>query len=155
MAATPPDRSTRWPTLRRWWLSGWVAAVAVFSLVAAGPPQAFDVVFSAALLVAAWVLSPRFFPSSPTDAAARRRAADTGAPVIYWRPGCSYCLRLRIALGRRGGRAVWVDVTQDPAASARVREANAGDETVPTVFVDGSAATNPSPSWVRDHMRPL
>ena len=139
--------------MRRWWLSGWVAGVAVFSLVAAGPPRAFDVAFFAAMLVVAWALSPRFFPPSPTDTQARRRAADTGAPIIYWRPGCSYCLRMRLALGRLGSRAIWVDVSLDRDASARVRAANAGNETVPSVFIGDSVAVNPSPAWVRDRLR--
>ena len=139
--------------MRRWWLPGWVAAVAVLLPVLTAPPSVSDLAVSAAMLVAAWVLSPRFFPASPGDHEARRLADSTGAPVIYWRPGCSYCLRLRLALGRLGSRAVWVDVSSDPAASARVRAASGGNETVPTVFVDGSAAVNPRPSWVRERLR--
>jgi mycoredoxin len=139
--------------VRRWWLSGWVAAVAVLLPLATAPPSVSDLAVSAAMLVAAWVLSPRFFPASPGDTEARRLAEETGAPVIYWRTGCSYCLRLRLALGRLGSRAVWVDVSADPAASARVRAVSGGNETVPTVFVDGSAAVNPSPSWVRERLR--
>ena len=139
--------------MRRWWLPGWVAAVAVLLPVLTAPPSVSDLAVSAAMLVAAWVLSPRFFPASPGDHEARRLAGETGAPVIYWRPGCTYCLRLRLALGRLGSRAVWVDVSSDPAASARVRAASGGNETVPTVFVDGSAAVNPRPSWVRERLR--
>ena len=139
--------------MRRWWLPGWVAAVAVLLPVLTAPPSVSDLAVSAAMLVAAWVLSPRFFPASPGDHEARRLGEETGAPVIYWRPGCSYCLRLRLALGRLGSRAVWVDVSTDPAASARVRAASGGNETVPTVFVDGPAAVNPRPSWVRERLR--
>lgn len=153
MTPAPSDHGRLWTPVRRWWLSGWVAGVAVFSLVAGGPPRAFDVAFFAAMLVAAWVLSPRFFPSSPGDAEAQRQSASTGAPIVYWRPGCSYCLRMRIALGRLGSRAIWVDVSQDPDASARVRAANAGNETVPTVMVGDVVAVNPSPVWVRDQLR--
>jgi mycoredoxin len=58
-----------------------------------------------------------------------------GAPLIHWRPGCSYCLRMHLALGRMGRKAIWVDVSRDRQASARVRGANGG---------------NPPPSWVRD-----
>ena len=153
MAPTPSDHGRLWTTARRWWLTWWVAAVAVVSLFTGGRPPASSVAVAAAMLVAAWVLSPRFFPSSPRDAEAQRQSADTGAPVVYWRPGCSYCLRMRIALGRLGSRAIWVDVSQDRDASARVRAANAGNETVPTVFVGDVVAVNPSPAWVRDHLR--
>ncbi|SES45450.1 mycoredoxin [Pedococcus cremeus] len=151
MAGPSPERRSSSGVVRRWWLSGWVAAVAVVPLLTS-PPSSSDLVGSALLLLAAWVLSPRFFPTSPSDRDARRLAWETGVPVVYWRPGCSYCLRLRIALGRTGNRAIWVDVTRDPAASARVRAANSGDETVPTVFVGDSATTNPRPAWVRERL---
>ena len=150
MADPSPDHRSG-GVVRRWWLSGWVAAVAVVPLLLA-PPSTSDLLVSALLLVAAWVLSPRFFPASPSDRDARRLARETGAPVVYWRPGCSYCLRLRMALGRAGSRVVWVDVTRDPDASARVRAANSGDETVPTVFVGDDATTNPRPAWVRQQL---
>jgi mycoredoxin len=142
-----------WTTVRRWWLSWWVAVVAVISLLTGGRPPASSVALSVAMLVAAWVLSPRFFPSSPGDAEAQRRSSSTGAPIVYWRPGCSYCLRMRIALGRVGSRAIWVDVSEDPDASARVRAATGGNETVPTVLVGDLVAVNPSPAWVRAHLR--
>jgi glutaredoxin len=152
MAGPSPEHRSTSGVVRRWWLSGWVAAVAVLPLLLNAPPSTSDLVVSALLLVAAWVLSPRFFPASPTDRDARRLAQATGAPVVYWRPGCSYCLRLRMALGRAGNRAVWVDVTRDPAASTRVRAANGGDETVPTVFVGDTPTTNPAPAWVRERL---
>lgn len=152
MTHAPLERRNAVGRLRRWWLPGWVAAAAVVPLALTAPPSTSDLVVSAAMLLAAWVFSPWFFPRSPTDVEARRLADDTGAPVIYWRTGCSYCLRLRLALGRAGHRAIWVDTTRDPAASARVREANEGNETVPTVFVGGAPATNPQPAWVREHL---
>lgn len=152
MAGPSPEHRGNTGVVRRWWLSGWVAAVAVLPLLLSFPPATSDLVVAALLLVAAWVLSPRFFPPSPMDVDARRLAQETGAPLVYWRPGCSYCLRLRMALGRAGTRAVWVDVTRDPAASDRVRAANRGNETVPTVFVGDTAATNPRPAWVRQQL---
>lgn len=152
MTQAPPEHRGTAGRLRRWWLSGWVAAAAVVPLALTAPPSASDLLTSAALLLVAWVLSPRFFPPSPTDLEARRRAEATGAPVIYWRTGCSYCLRLRLALGRSGAKAIWVDTTRDPAASARVRAANGGNETVPTVFVRGAPTTNPRAAWVREQL---
>jgi mycoredoxin len=104
------------------------------------------VVLAIAAVVVLVTLTGVAFPRSPGDAEAR---AD-GRPVIYWRPGCSYCLRLRVGLGPLGARAVWVNVRADPAASARVRAVNGGNETVPTVFVGSEAHTNPAPSWVRE-----
>lgn len=97
----------------------------------------------------AWVTSPLAFPRSVDAAEAKRRSAADGRPVVYWRPGCMYCLRLRMRLGRSARRLHWVDIWRDPAAAAVVREANDGNETVPTVVVAGRPHTNPEPAWVR------
>ena len=99
-------------------------------------------------LVVLVTLTPLAFPRSPSDEEAR---AD-GRPIIYWRPGCSFCLRLRLALGPLGRRAVWVNIRRDADAAARVRSVNGGNETVPTVFVDDGHRTNPPPSWMRERL---
>ncbi len=136
---------------QRWVPSALVVVVAVITL-APGRSNAVSLVVAGVLLVLAWALSPCFFPRSRTDTSARELASTRNVPLIYWRPGCSYCLRLRIALGLAGNRAVWVDVSRSDAASARVRGVNGGDETVPTVFVGASPRVNPSPQWVRDRL---
>jgi glutaredoxin len=97
-------------------------------------------------------LTPVAFPRSPGDAAGRADAEARGVPLIYWRPGCMYCVRMRFALAGAGRRAVWVDIRRDPAAAARVRQVNDGDETVPTVFVGAEHRTNPAPRWVRERI---
>ncbi|MFP5371631.1 MAG: glutaredoxin domain-containing protein [Actinomycetes bacterium] len=64
--------------------------------------------------------------------------------VVYWRPGCPYCARLRtrLALGRVPYRAV--NIHEDPDAAALVRAHNGGDELVPTVVLDGERwSSNP------------
>jgi len=68
---------------------------------------------------------------------------------IYHRAGCPICLRLTIGLGRRARDAHWVDIWAAPDAAAFVRSVNDGNETVPTVVVDGVARTNPPPAEVR------
>lgn len=71
--------------------------------------------------------------------------------TIYWRDGCPFCARLRLAVRRYRDRARWVNIWEDPEAAAFVRSTNeGGDETVPTVVIDGVAHTNPPPSVVRD-----
>jgi mycoredoxin len=89
--------------------------------------------------------------SKPTSVSAAdgAAAADAGGVVIYHRAGCPFCLRLRLALGRRASDATWVDIWADPDAAAYVRSVNDGNETVPTVVIDGEAHTNPSPRLVR------
>jgi len=109
--------------------------------------------FTLMFTVLAFINSPLLFPKSITEAQAQ--AANDGRPVIYWRPGCKYCIRLRIRLGSEARRLHWVNIWTDPAAAARVRAANDGNETVPTVLVvpaDGGAEvvmTNPSLSQVQ------
>lgn len=72
--------------------------------------------------------------------------------VIYWRPGCQYCLRLRASLGSLRDRARWVNIWQDEDAAAFVRSVNDGNETVPTVVIDGDPHTNPDPDTVRERL---
>ncbi|MBS42002.1 MAG: hypothetical protein CMH83_02250 [Nocardioides sp.] len=130
------------------WLPATAVLLAAVALLSDSPGPV-SVALGAVVLVLAWMFSPLFFPRSPGDSEGRRRAAAEGRPLVYWRPGCSYCFRLRISLGLRAGEAVWVDVTTDTDASARVRAANGGDETVPTVVVGDETVTNPAPAWVR------
>jgi glutaredoxin len=96
--------------------------------------------------------SPLVFPRPVGAREAERLSAADGRPVVYWRPGCTYCLRLRIRLGRAARRLHWVDIWRDPAGAAVVRAANQGDETVPTVVVAGRPHTNPDPAWVREQL---
>ncbi|MFF8521813.1 glutaredoxin domain-containing protein [Streptomyces werraensis] len=113
-----------------------------------------NTVAAAAVLLAfvafATVNSPLVFPAHLGAKEARRRSAADGRPVIYWRPGCHYCRRLRFRLGRDARRAHWVDIWRDPAAAAAVRAVADGNETVPTVVLpDGRARVNPDAEWVR------
>ncbi|MEU9225929.1 glutaredoxin domain-containing protein [Streptomyces massasporeus] len=103
-------------------------------------------------LLLAGTHSPLVFPRPVGALEAERRSAADGRPVVYWRPGCQYCLRLRVRLGRDARRVHWVDIWRDPAGAAVVRAANQGDETVPTVVVAGRAHTNPDPAWVREQL---
>ncbi|MGW0605278.1 glutaredoxin domain-containing protein [Streptomyces sp. NPDC002640] len=127
------------------------------ALLAAARLSRGDVDVAVATLLAfallAGVYSPLSFPRPVTAAEAHRRSQADGRPVVFWRPGCTYCLRLRLRLGRRAREAHWVDIWRDPAAAAEVRAANDGDETVPTVLAAGRYRTNPAPGWVRDQLR--
>ncbi|MFF9179719.1 glutaredoxin domain-containing protein [Streptomyces misionensis] len=124
------------------------AAVAATGLSLAGR-EGEAVVFALAFLAVAAVNSPLVFPRSVSASEALRRSAADGRAVVYWRPGCAYCLRLRLRLGLRARRLHWVDIWRDPDGAAVVRAANGGDETVPTVVVAGLPYVNPDPAWVR------
>ncbi|MFI2780433.1 glutaredoxin domain-containing protein [Streptomyces sp. ALB3] len=113
-----------------------------------------SVALLAVFVLLAGVYSPLPFPPSTDTAEARRRSAADGGPIVFWRPGCTYCLRLRLRLGRSARRVHWVDIWRDPAGAAVVREANGGDETVPTVVVAGRPYVNPDPRWVRGQLPP-
>ncbi|MEU5836132.1 glutaredoxin domain-containing protein [Streptomyces diacarni] len=114
---------------------------------------------TAAVLLVLFVLlavahSTVVFPRSIGAQEAQRRSALDGRPVVFWRPGCAYCLRMRVKLGRGARQAHWVDIWRDPAGAAAVRAANDGNETVPTVLLAGRAHTNPDPAWVRENLSP-
>ncbi|AWE51152.1 glutaredoxin domain-containing protein [Streptomyces nigra] len=136
----------RWTPAARFALGG---AVLTAALLLGGDRTGALTAAAVSLLIAA-VHSPLVFPRSVGAEEARRRSDADGRPVVYWRPGCAYCLRLRFRLGLRGRRAHWVDIWRDPAGAAEVRAANGGDETVPTVVVAGRPHTNPDPRRVRE-----
>lgn len=70
--------------------------------------------------------------------------------VVYWRPGCPFCWRLRTGLRRRGLPTREMNIWTDPEAAAAVRAIADGNETVPTVVVGEMAMVNPSPAEVLD-----
>ncbi|RZU75921.1 glutaredoxin [Micromonospora kangleipakensis] len=73
--------------------------------------------------------------------------------VLYWRPRCTYCLKLWVKLrfARLPHRAV--NIWRDPDAAAFVRSVADGNETVPTVTVAGRALVNPSLRQLRAAVR--
>ena len=73
--------------------------------------------------------------------------------VVYWRPGCGYCARLRSSLGEAADDATWVNIWDDEEAAAFVRSVNDGSETVPTVVIDGEPHTNPRPALVLERLQ--
>lgn len=91
------------------------------------------------------VIAGRPEQSTHADAVAR---GDQGV-TIYWRPGCPFCSRLRFAVRKDRHRITWVNIWKDQDARAFVASVNDGNETVPTVVVDGTAHTNPDPSVVK------
>ena len=132
----------------RQWVIAAVAAVAGFALVNFGNVASSIVIMVLVVVFLLVLTTPVLYPRSASDDASRVAAIEKSVPLIYWRPGCIFCLRLRVALLLRGKKAVWTNIRADAAAAARVRSVNDGNETVPTVFVGTGHRTNPSPSWV-------
>ncbi|WP_327596169.1 glutaredoxin domain-containing protein [Streptomyces chartreusis] len=130
-----------------------VGSAVATTLFLDGSPGAAAALLLVFVLLAG-VNSPLIFPRSIGALEAQRRGAADGRPVVYWRPGCPYCMRLRVRLGRATRQAHWVNIWRDPAGAAAVRAVNDGNETVPTVVVAGQSHTNPDPEWARDHLFP-
>ncbi|HET6857337.1 MAG TPA: glutaredoxin domain-containing protein [Streptomyces sp.] len=88
---------------------------------------------------------------------ADKRDADGGrgtdGVVVYWRPGCPFCMKLRLTLRLARLPRTEVNIWEDPEAAAYVRSVADGNETVPTVTVAGRAMVNPSMRQVRKAVR--
>lgn len=76
----------------------------------------------------------------------------TDHAVVMWKPGCVYCERLLLTLGR-DPRISWVNVWRDAQANARVRELNDGDELTPTVLLGEQVLRNPSAADLRSRLQ--
>ncbi|MFD8604676.1 hypothetical protein AMK14_18500 [Streptomyces sp. TSRI0445] len=141
---------------RAWRLPALFLLIGAFTATgsALGGDTAMTAVFPVLFVLLAVIHSPLVFPAPVPAAEAARRSAVDGRLVVYWRPGCTYCLRLRLRLGRDASRLHWVDIWRDPAGAAAVRAATGGDETVPTVVVADRPHVNPDPAWVRGRLPP-
>ncbi len=106
------------------------------------------VTFGVLNLLLVWWVSPWRGGKSLTRAEVMALPAAERRVVIYWRPGCQFCARLKSGLGESGKQARWVNIWQDKDAAEFVRSANDGNETVPTVVMDGRTLTNPEPEIV-------
>lgn len=60
-----------------------------------------------------------------------------------------FCARLRFAVRKERDSITWVNIWEDDDARAFVASVNDGNETVPTVVIDGVPHTNPEPSTVK------
>ena len=81
--------------------------------------------------------------------------SDSTTPAIdavefYWRPGCPFCSMLERDLHAAGIPLAKRNIWDDPGAAEFVRSVAGGNETVPTIFVAGTAMVNPPASQVAD-----
>ena len=76
-----------------------------------------------------------------------------GTVTMFTTTWCGYCRRLKSQMEREGIGFREVDIEHVPGTAEFVMSVNGGNQTVPTLlFPDGSAATNPSISQVRDRL---
>jgi mycoredoxin len=73
---------------------------------------------------------------------------STPRVTLYWRPGCMFCLKLRLTLRWHHLRVHQVNIWAHPDAAAFVRSVADGNETVPVVVIDGRPTVNPDPRQV-------
>jgi mycoredoxin len=71
-------------------------------------------------------------------------------PVVYYKPGCPFGIRLRFSLTLHRVRHRSVRFRDDEDGAARVRDVNDGLEMSPTVRVGDRWLTNPGWRAVRD-----
>ncbi len=65
--------------------------------------------------------------------------------TLYTRPWCGSVLRVKHFLDERGIPYAEIDITRDAEAARLVRSLNQGNESVPTVLINGRyAATEPT-----------
>lgn len=64
-------------------------------------------------------------------------------PVVYYKPGCPFGIRLRAALTVRRIAHISVRFRDDEQGAAHVRAVSSGLEISPTVYVNGKWLTNP------------
>jgi glutaredoxin len=139
----------------RWFNAGIFAVLAVVQYFSSNGSVSTTYVLPGLLLALAVWLSPVGSRSTNaiSEAEAKRlvrEAPDGDKPVIvYHRPGCTYCGRLKLALFGVRNRAHWVDIWEDEDAATYVRSVNNGNETVPTVVINGVVHSNPPPNQVR------
>jgi len=71
------------------------------------------------------------------------------AVTVYSTTWCGYCRIAKRFLDEHHVSYTEVDIEADEAAALRVEQWNQGNRTVPTIDIDGTILTNPSPAQLR------
>lgn len=102
----------------------------------------------------AWWVSPlrRAEPHVP-----HARAMADASPrdlIVYWRPGCTYCMRLRQALEDDvRGKVTWINVMADADAAHYIRQFHDGDMVTPTAVTGAGRQVSATPESVTAHVQ--
>ncbi|MBB1484072.1 hypothetical protein H5392_09390 [Tessaracoccus sp. MC1865] len=132
------------------WLIVLIAGLAFAFSIEGWKVTAVSALLAVCVILLAWWMSPFSGGRTKRHADVMALPAEQRRVVAYWRPGCIFCQRLRGGLGSDAKKVTWINIWQDPDAAAFVRSVNNGDETVPTVVVDGEVLVNPDPRTVRE-----
>jgi mycoredoxin len=79
----------------------------------------------------------------PTNGDSNGNGGTDGEIVVFWRPGCGFCVALLRQLDRHEVPHRLVNIWEEPEGAAFVRTVANGNETVPTVAVGPVALVNP------------
>ena len=82
-------------------------------------------------------------------------AHDKPQVILYWRPGCGFCVRLARTLDAMDIEPELRNIWEEPDAAAFVRSVNRGNYFVPTLLVGDIALLNPSPAEVSEALAKL
>lgn len=143
----PRERIDRWrPALIN---AGSALVLAVVVLVAEGRLSVPVMIAVAFALGWAWWVSPlrRAEPHVPHA----RAMADPSAEdvIVYWRPGCSHCMRLFRALDADvRAQVTWVNVMADPEGARYIRQFHDGDMVTPTAVTGAGRQVSSTPESV-------
>ena len=69
--------------------------------------------------------------------------------TLYSAPWCGYCRIAKRFLDEQGVSYTEINIDEDKAAAQRVEQWNKGNRTIPTLDIDGTILTNPSPAHLR------
>lgn len=101
-----------------------------------------------------WWVSPLRRAQPHVDHADAPAAAGRDGLIAYWRPGCSYCVRLWRALEPdERDRITWVNIMADAEGARYIRRFHDGDMVTPTIVAAGDRLVGPSAEQVRARLR--
>jgi mycoredoxin len=98
-----------------------------------------------------WTRSSRGGPHI-SHAAAQAAAGDREV-IVYWRPGCRYCDRLKLGLGRARHDVSWVNILRDSEAAEFVATYRDGNHTVPTAVTGAGEMIDATPAAIKAQLQ--
>lgn len=125
-------------------------AVGVLGYLVEGALSPFVALAVAIALGWGWWVSPLRRAQPHLDHADALRQARGRQLIVYWRPGCSWCIKLWRALEpEERDRLLWVNVMADPEAAHWIRQFHDGDLVTPTVVTSQGRQVAATPEQIR------
>ena len=69
--------------------------------------------------------------------------------TLYSAPWCAYCRIAKRFLDEQGVPYTEINIDEDNVAAQRVEQWNNGNRTIPTLDINGTILTNPTPAQLR------